>query len=95
MEDDHLILVFKALSDPNRLAIVRALDCGEKCACELLEICAISQPTLSHHMKILRDCGLVHTRKLGKWSYYTLSCELLNDLKKTISKFSCLENSTH
>ena len=54
---------FKALADTNRLMIVDMLSCGEMCACEILEKFNITQPTLSHHMKILCDCGLVSGRK--------------------------------
>jgi len=68
---------FKALSDPNRLMIVDMLSCGELCACVILEKFFISQPTLSHHMKTLCDCGLVHGRKEGKWTYYSLNGEVV------------------
>lgn len=64
--------VFKALGDPNRLQILEMLQTGEKCACKLLEALQISQPTLSHHMKILCDAGLVRGRKEGKWVHYSL-----------------------
>jgi ArsR family transcriptional regulator len=63
---------FKALSDAGRLMIIDMLSCGELCACEILEQFNFTQPTLSHHMKILCDCGLVHGRKEGKWMYYSL-----------------------
>jgi ArsR family transcriptional regulator len=66
-------LLFKALGDTNRLMIVDMLSCGELCACMILEKFNITQPTLSHHMKILCDCGLVKGRKDGKWTYYTLN----------------------
>lgn len=64
--------IFKALSDSNRLKIIDMLSCGEKCACELLEHFNVTQPTLSHHMKVLIECGLVKARKDGVWNYYTL-----------------------
>lgn len=65
--------VFKALSDPKRAMIVDMLTCGELCACEILEKFDISQSTLSHHLKILRECGLVNGREQGKWMYYSLN----------------------
>jgi ArsR family transcriptional regulator len=68
-------LLFKALSDPNRVMIVDMLSCGELCACKILEKFNITQPTLSHHMKILCDCGLVNGRKDGKWTHYSLNVE--------------------
>lgn len=72
---------FKALSDPNRLMIVDMLSCGELCACVILERFTITQPTLSHHMKILCDCGLVNGRKTGKWTYYSLNSEAVQGFR--------------
>lgn len=63
----------KALADENRLAIMMSLQQKEKCACYLLEELNISQSTLSHHMKLLCDSGLVDYRKDGKWMHYSLS----------------------
>ena len=65
--------VFKAMGDENRLTILSLLQNGERCACKLQEALQISQPTLSHHMRILLDAGLVDARKDGKWIYYSLS----------------------
>lgn len=78
-------LVFKALGDSNRLQIIEMLTDGEKCACKLLEKFKITQPTLSHHMRILCECTLVNVRKEGKWSYYSLNEEVINSLKKFIN----------
>ena len=71
---------FKAFSDPNRLMIVDMLSCGELCACVILEKFNITQPTLSHHMKTLCDCGLVNGRKEGKWTYYSLNPEAVHNI---------------
>lgn len=65
--------IIKALSDPNRLQIMDILSCGEMCACDILEHFDFSQPTLSHHMKVLMDSNLVNLRKDGLWSYYSLN----------------------
>lgn len=65
--------VFKAMGDENRLTILSLLKEGESCACKLQEALGISQPTLSHHMRILLDAGLVDGRKEGKWIHYSLS----------------------
>jgi len=65
--------VFKAFCDENRLQILEMLRSGEKCACVLLENLQISQSTLSHHMKILCDSGIVSGRRDGKWTYYSIS----------------------
>ena len=65
--------VFKALSDPRRLAILDRLREGEKCACVLQEDTDIGQSGLSYHMKILCDSGIVKSRQDGKWTHYSLS----------------------
>jgi len=75
MEHSRVSLICKALSDPNRLQVIQILTDGERCACELLEQLQITQPTLSHHMKTLEDCGLVSTRRKGKWSHYSLNSD--------------------
>lgn len=67
--------LFKALGDPNRLCILDILMREEKCACELLAGLEIGQSTLSHHMKILAEAGLVNCRKVGKWTHYSLNRE--------------------
>jgi len=77
---DYAVLL-KALSDPNRLMIVDMLSCEELCACVILEKFNITQPTLSHHMKTLCDCGLVNGRKDGKWTHYSLNSEIVRDFK--------------
>lgn len=87
--------LFKALADANRLMIVDMLSCGELCACKILEKFRITQPTLSHHMKILCDCGLVNGRKEGKWMYYSLNGERVQEFKDflsaiTIEKEDCI-----
>lgn len=79
--------VFKAFCDENRLMILEMLQSGEKCACKLLEELHIGQSTLSHHMKILCESGIVSSRREGKWTHYSINergskkaKELLNTL---------------
>lgn len=89
------ILVFKALSDANRMQIVDMLSCGELCACRLLTHFHITQPTLSHHMKVLTDCGLVVARKEGVWMQYSLNAAKAGELIEfihhlTSSKENCI-----
>ena len=72
--------VIKALGDSNRLKILDILSCGELCACALLENFDFTQPTLSHHMRILMDSGLVVSRKEGTWTYYKLNLERTNQM---------------
>lgn len=89
MSDMDAALICKALGDANRLKIVRLLSGGEKCACKLLEAFDISQPTLSHHMKILCECGLVCARREGKWTYYSLCWETLAEFHAFVDSFDC------
>ena len=84
MELSEVSLLCKALSDQNRLRIVQLLTGGEQCGCELLEQMRITQPTLSHHMKILCDSNLVNARKEGKWMHYSLSKEGLSAFRDMI-----------
>lgn len=76
--------VFKALGDPKRIQIVEMLSCGEKCACDLLEHFDFTQPTLSHHMKVLMNSGIVQTRKTGTWHNYSLNVNNMNFLSGII-----------
>ncbi|MBE5994795.1 MAG: winged helix-turn-helix transcriptional regulator [Paenibacillaceae bacterium] len=69
--------VFKALGDTTRLRIMEMLSCGELCACDILECFEITQPTLSYHMKILTECGLVISRKEGSWMHYSINTQLI------------------
>jgi len=78
----------KALADPTRLKIVDMLSCGELCACMILVRFSITQPTLSHHMKTLCDCGLVHGRKEGKWIYYALDEKAIRDLQAFLAELT-------
>lgn len=69
------VRIFKALADENRIQIIKQLQDGEKCGLEILEELSITQPNLSHHMRILCDSGIVESRKDGKWIYYKISAE--------------------
>ncbi len=75
MDEKKIAVVFKAFCDENRVRILEILKTGEKCACKLLEELNVTQPTLSHHMKILCDSGIVVGRKEGKWTHYSISPE--------------------
>lgn len=81
------VKMVKALADENRLEILQLLKSGEKCACVLLDELNITQPTLSHHMKLLCDCGLVNYRKDGKWMRYSISKEGSEKLKEMIDHY--------
>lgn len=89
MNSIDVALICKALSDSNWLQIVQMLADGEKCGCKLLEAFSITQPTLSHHMRILCECGLVQARKEGKWQHYSLNCATLRNFQAFIAQLSC------
>lgn len=92
MSSIDVALICKALGDSNRLQIVQILSDGEKCACNLLEKFEITQPTLSHHMRILCECGLVEVRKEGKWSHYSLNNETLAMFKGFIGSLNACKD---
>ena len=77
--------VFKAMGDENRLTILELLHTGERCACRLQEALNISQPTLSHHMRILLDAGVISARKEGKWIYYTIREDGAQEMVKLLA----------
>ncbi len=88
----EMVVIFKALSDENRIRILNMLRSGEKCACKLLEELNISQPTLSHHMKILCDAGLVTGRKDGKWMHYSVCCDGVRRVRVLMKELLLVEN---
>jgi ArsR family transcriptional regulator len=88
--DDAAVLAhgFSALADPVRLrvlSILAASPSGEVCVCDLVEPLGKSQPTVSHHLKILGDAGLVEGDRRGKWVWYSLNRARLAELQATIT----------
>jgi len=74
-EADELAHVFKAIADPTRLrllSLIAAHQDGEACICDLTDPVALTQPTVSHHMRVLVDAGLLTRNQRGKWAYYRL-----------------------
>lgn len=92
MNDFNMVLICKALGDTNRLEIVKMLSNEEKCGCKLLERFDITQPTLSHHMKILVESGLVNDRKEGKWHYYSINKDNMTEFCRFIRSL-CIETT--
>jgi ArsR family transcriptional regulator, arsenate/arsenite/antimonite-responsive transcriptional repressor len=79
---ETLATIFKALADPTRVAIVQRLGgSGEVCVCEFTAAFDLSQPTISHHLRILRDAGLVESERRGTWAYYRLVPEAMASLR--------------
>lgn len=80
---EGLARIFKALGDPGRLRLLSFLGAqpgGEACVCHLTEPLGLSQPTVSHHLKVLADAGLLERERRGTWMYYRLRLERLDEL---------------
>jgi ArsR family transcriptional regulator len=80
MDDSIIIEQFKALGDPVRWAIMRELRDGQRCACELAADAGVSPPLLSHHLKVLREAGLITGTKRGRWIDYAIEAGAVNGL---------------
>ena len=78
--------LFKALADPTRVAIVNRLAAApEVCVCDLTAAFDLAQPTISHHLKVLREVGLVESTRRGTWAYYRLVPEALEALRGALA----------
>lgn len=102
MENNYadFALLFKALSDETRLKIIDMLSCGELCACDILKYFHITQPTLSYHMKILSECGIVKADRQGAWMHYTLNHETVKRIadywnRNTSNHEDCICHQRH
>ena len=81
-EREQLAARFKALADPTRVAIINCLSAADEvCVCNLTETFDLSQPTISHHLRILREAGLVESSRRGTWAYYRLVPESIAALR--------------
>ena len=81
-EAEELAARFKALADPTRVAIVNRLSSADEvCVCDLTAAFDLSQPTISHHLRILRDVGLAESSRRGTWAYYRLVPEAVAALR--------------
>lgn len=84
-ERDELAARFKALADPTRVTIVNRLAAAEEvCVCDLTEAFELSQPTISHHLRVLREAGLVEASRRGTWAYYRLVPEAIDSLRSAL-----------
>ena len=79
--------LFHALSDETRLALLDRLKDGEQCVCELMDSMKAAQSRLSFHLKVLKDAGLVEDRREGRWMYYALSTQAIEELEKLVGSF--------
>jgi ArsR family transcriptional regulator len=88
---DHVAGILKALADPNRLRIVAMLGSAataDVCVCDLTEPLGLSQPTVSHHMKVLREAGIVAPERRGKWVHFRLADDLPDAARAVLGEVS-------
>lgn len=81
------VALFHALSDETRLALLDRLKDGEQCVCELTDAMKAAQSRLSFHLKVLKDAGLVEDRREGRWMYYSLSVQAIEELEELVGSF--------
>ncbi|HEY3110166.1 MAG TPA: metalloregulator ArsR/SmtB family transcription factor [Chloroflexota bacterium] len=85
LEVSQAARLFKALGDDTRLAILRQLrEQGEVCACDFVACCDVAQPTVSHHLKVLRQAGLVRGERRGLWIYYRIEPEAFERVRELL-----------
>lgn len=86
-DSDELATAFKALADPARLRLLSLIAASEDgaCACDLVTPVGRSQPTVSHHLKVLREAGLVESERVGTWIWYRVVPERLDALRQVLS----------
>ena len=84
---ERMAAVAKALGDPIRMQLVDVLrgHAGKVCVCELVPLFDLSQPTVSHHLKVLREAGIVGSERRGLWSYYFVNAETLDELSSWLN----------
>jgi ArsR family transcriptional regulator len=89
---DQSVGLFHALSDDTRLEIMERLKDGEQCVCDLTDALKTGQSRLSFHLKVLKDAGLITDRPEGRWIYYSLNVEALEELEAVVQR---LKSSRH
>ena len=87
-------VLFHALSDPTRLELLERLKAGERCVCELMDVMQAAQSRLSFHLKVLKNAGLLHDRREGRWMYYVLSRERLKELQDFVAQLESRSKTT-
>jgi ArsR family transcriptional regulator, arsenate/arsenite/antimonite-responsive transcriptional repressor len=88
-QTDPDVLLLQAAADPTRLAILRQLSEEESvCACDFTATCDVSQPTVSHHLKVLREAGWVDSQRRGTWIWYRIRPEAVERMRVLASGFS-------
>ncbi|MFL5403374.1 MAG: ArsR/SmtB family transcription factor [Gemmatimonadales bacterium] len=90
---DRAARLFHALSDGTRLSILERLRFGERCVCDLTDALDAAQSRLSFHLKVLKDAGLVTDRRDGRWMYYTMNPEILDEVREVIEGLASAPSS--
>ncbi len=88
---DELVAIFRALSDPTRLRILKLLGGGEICVCNIVSALSMSQPKVSFHLSVLQEAGLIKGRKQGRWIHYSIDD---SDIFRRFLILSVLERTT-
>ena len=91
----ELEIIFKALGDKTRLEILNLLKNKELCVCDILDAFSHSQPAISHHLKILRQAGLVKDKRDGKWIYYSLNPEAFLPIQEFVAEKARVQEVEH
>ena len=91
---DRAVRLFHALSDGTRLSVIQRLRLGERCVCDLTDALDAAQSRLSFHLKVLKDADLVTDRREGRWMYYTLNPETLNEMAELIDALAAAPSAT-
>ncbi|WP_314688729.1 metalloregulator ArsR/SmtB family transcription factor [uncultured Bifidobacterium sp.] len=97
-DDRGLERELKALADPARLRLLRIIAAhpgGRACICQLTEPLGLTQPTISHHMRLLAESGFVTRERRGKWVYYTIMPEALADLARRLTDLAASGTESH
>jgi ArsR family transcriptional regulator len=86
---DHVAVAFKALADPTRLRVMKAIaTAGELCECNIVPAFDLSQPTISYHLKVLREAGLIESERRGQWVYHRLRQRALLGLVRHLTEIA-------
>jgi ArsR family transcriptional regulator len=88
LQADQARSLLKALADPLRLQVIEALGGGERCVCELTTELGLAQSKLSFHLKVLKEAGLLADRQAGRWVYYSLRAEAIEQLRAWLGELS-------
>ena len=97
LDSDQARALLKALADPIRQRLIEALAGGERCVCELTGELGLAQSKLSFHLKVLKQAGLITAREEGRWVYYTLCPEAIDNLRSWLAQLAnhCTRPAVH